>query len=156
MARQWLTTAPDPHTRDRSYDAGQKGWRTHAVEAEDSDKFSSISQKRSACGILPAHGWSLDLFVEKKCARCLRKLGLACPKCNARPYAYCGPCTGTGERDRIRSEEARPEPRPEPRPETRPETGSENLNSTSETPRKRAAKRPQKRSQSPARDVVRR
>jgi hypothetical protein len=50
-----------------------------AVRATDRTKFSSLRGRRDACGLLPAHGWSMDLFIEERCSRCesaLVKAGL--------------------------------------------------------------------------------
>lgn len=76
MPRQWLTTAPNPQSPATGVDAGQRGWKLHAVDTFE-DSFKAIRFRRSACGLLPAHGWSLDLFIEDKCARCLKALGEA-------------------------------------------------------------------------------
>lgn len=67
---KWLTTAPNPRTPATGVNAGQRGWRLHAV-ATKSEKFSEIGGERALCGIRPAHGWSLDMFIEDKCERCL-------------------------------------------------------------------------------------
>lgn len=72
-AWQWLTTAPNPHSRHTGYDAGQRGWRLHCVETIG-DSFAKSRNQRAACGLLPAHGWHLDLFIEDRCERCERKL----------------------------------------------------------------------------------
>lgn len=74
MGYVWVTTAPNPATPATGFDAGQKGWRLHAVPGFESETFEQISGRRSACGVLPSHGWSLDLFIEEKCARCVRRL----------------------------------------------------------------------------------
>ena len=50
------------------------GWKLHAVPSAPGD-----ATVVSACGLI--RQWSADLFVEKKCAHCLRKLGLACKIC---------------------------------------------------------------------------
>ena len=72
---QWLTTAPNPRSHVTGHpDAGQRGWRTHAVRAEDTDTLGAIRYRRAACGLLPSHGWCADLFIEQKCARCERAL----------------------------------------------------------------------------------
>ena len=73
MPLHWLTTAPNPHSRATGYDAGQRGWKLHAVDT-DTDSFEAIRLKRSVCGLMPAHGWNLDLFIEDRCARCERFL----------------------------------------------------------------------------------
>lgn len=69
MTLQWLTTSPNPRSRATGFDAGQRGWRLHAIETE-SDSFEKIRFTRAACGLLPAHGWSLDMFIEARCAKC--------------------------------------------------------------------------------------
>lgn len=80
---QWLTTAPNPDARPGSpfwndYDQGQRGWRHHAVRAAESETFPELSDRRAACGLLPAHGWDLDLFMDPdaRCVRCVKRLGL--------------------------------------------------------------------------------
>lgn len=74
----WLTTAPHPDAPATGYDAGQRGWRTHAVEAEADSTFDNISQAdvRAACGLRAAHGWGMDLFIDRRCERCVKALGL--------------------------------------------------------------------------------
>jgi len=70
---QWLTTAPNPRVPATGVDAGQRGWRLHAIRTA-SNSFREIRFIRSVCGVLPAHGWSLDIFIEDKCERCVRAL----------------------------------------------------------------------------------
>jgi len=72
----WVTTAPNPASRGTGYDAGQQGWKLHAVPGAESETFEQIRGRRSACGVSPSHGWSLDLFIEDRCLRCVKKLGL--------------------------------------------------------------------------------
>lgn len=69
---QWLSTLPNPHSRDTGYDAGQRGWRLHAVLASNEQTFESIKRQPALCGLVPAHGWGMDLYIERKCARCVR------------------------------------------------------------------------------------
>lgn len=72
---QWLTTAPHPDPRKwktAEVDAGQRGWRTHAVLAADDETLNQLGRRRALCGLTPAHGWCVDLFIEKKCERCAR------------------------------------------------------------------------------------
>ena len=52
---QWLTTLPNPRLSS-SFDAGQRGWRTHAIEADDAETFGAIAGRRALCGLLPRHG----------------------------------------------------------------------------------------------------
>lgn len=76
MATKWLTTAPNPRSSATGHDAGQRGWKLHAIMT-DSQTFKDIRFKASACGLIPTHGWGLDLFIEDKCARCLKALAEA-------------------------------------------------------------------------------
>lgn len=71
---QWLTTEPNPRSLATGHDAGQRGWRLHSVIAKDSDTSSSIRGRQAACGIVPRWGWSLDMFVDQRCAKCERAL----------------------------------------------------------------------------------
>lgn len=82
MAIQWLTTAPNPRTPATGFDAGQRGWKLHAVIADDKAKFGEIAGERALCGLLPSHGWGLDLFIEDKCSRCVK----------AQSMGDCGGC----------------------------------------------------------------
>lgn len=70
MAIEWLTTAPNPRSPATGYDAGQRGWRLHAVETNGCDTFRQIRCFRALCGLTPAHGWGLDMFIETRCKRC--------------------------------------------------------------------------------------
>lgn len=72
---QWVTTAPNPRSPATGFDAGQRGWRLHAVRALDSETFKQIRYRVAACGLLPNHGWDIDSFIERKCARCCKKVG---------------------------------------------------------------------------------
>lgn len=72
---QWLTTAPHPNHhkwKTCEVDAGQRGWRTHAVRADDKETLEVIARRRSLCGLKPSHGWGVDLFIDLKCSRCER------------------------------------------------------------------------------------
>lgn len=73
-AWQWLTTYPNPRVRGYGADDGQRGWRTHAVWADNAAEFGDIRRNASACGIRPAHGWGMDMFIDRKCARCVKAL----------------------------------------------------------------------------------
>lgn len=74
----WLTTAPNPRSPATGYDAGQRGWRLHAVEAPEKASFADTRAVRALCGLLPRHGWGLDLFIgdDARCQRCSTKAGL--------------------------------------------------------------------------------
>ncbi len=63
-------TAPNPKGRQSGPDAGQVGWRLHAVWCSPVGVVSGPS----LCGVHPAHGWSVDLFIEHECKRCLHAL----------------------------------------------------------------------------------
>lgn len=75
----WLTTSPNPRHPGTGWDAGQRGWRLHAVEWTEQDNEYHArtgftrSRKPALCGCVPAHGWGLDLFIEDECMRCGRK-----------------------------------------------------------------------------------
>jgi len=81
-----------------------RGWKLHAVEAPEKATFEDIKRLEAACGLHTRRGWSIDLFITKKCARCLVALGLACPFCRGKgetgrfeTWNNCYPCNGTGE-----------------------------------------------------------
>jgi hypothetical protein len=71
---EWMTTAPNPRAalRDQTADAGQRGWSTHAVFVDPSaSTLGDVRATRAACGLLPSHGWGIDLFIERRCRRCV-------------------------------------------------------------------------------------
>lgn len=69
----WLTTAPNPRSPATGYDAGQRGWKRHAVRANESETFRQLGFRQALCGLVPAHGWGLDMYVEDLCKRCEAK-----------------------------------------------------------------------------------
>ena len=71
----WVTTAPNPRSRATGHDAGQKGWKLHAVEAHSKAIFSDIRFRAAVCGIRAKYGWGLDMFIEDKCERCKKRIG---------------------------------------------------------------------------------
>lgn len=76
-----------------------RAWKLHAVRAKATDTGRDVRFRRAACGLRTARGWTIDLFVEQRCSRCLRALGLAHVPCKGRGvvgYASCQPCRGTG------------------------------------------------------------
>lgn len=75
MEIQWFTTAPSGKAHTHSADDGQTGWKLHAVAAEDHLTLDDIKNVRALCGLLPRHGWGLDLFIEDKCSRCMNQMG---------------------------------------------------------------------------------
>lgn len=68
---QWLVTALRPDGRVSGYHSNS-GWRLHAVVASDDETFEQVKTRRAACGLLPAYGWDVDLFIERPCRRCMR------------------------------------------------------------------------------------
>ena len=89
---QWLTTTPHPtkpaHTHGA--DAGQTGWKLHLVETGQSTRTrhvrshpAIIDVSSALCGLRPAHGWGLDLFIADECMRCIKaaeKRGISLPE----------------------------------------------------------------------------
>lgn len=100
---QWMTTAPNPNVRGYGADDGQRGWRMHAVRADDSETFGAVKDRIALCGRRAAHGWGLDMFVDRPCSRCAVKAGIACSTCKGKGrgpkpnYTTCGDCAGTGK-----------------------------------------------------------
>lgn len=70
---KWLTTAPNPRRPATGFDAGQTGWKLHAIITEE-DEFLKIKYKQAVCGLRAKFGWSLDMFIEDKCTKCQNKL----------------------------------------------------------------------------------
>lgn len=68
---RWLTTLPNPRRPATGHDAGVTGWKLHAVEASETDKFTDLGRMTALCGLRPRHGWSLDLFIEDECQKCV-------------------------------------------------------------------------------------
>lgn len=100
-AFEWLSTGA---VRDNGE---PRGWKLHAViGATEEMKAAQAWELASACG-LSAREWGMDLFVEKKCARCLLATGLACPTCRGKgshgkvsegTWELCRDCGATGEK----------------------------------------------------------
>jgi hypothetical protein len=70
---EWLSTAPNPHPRGGRYhtceaDDGQRGWRLHAVPVQPGQEL------RALCGLVARYGWGVDLFIERRCKRCVARL----------------------------------------------------------------------------------
>jgi hypothetical protein len=68
----WLTTMPNPRSRATGYDAGQRGWKRHAVFAPQNATVENVRSLRAICGLKPRHGWGDDLYIEDKCQACER------------------------------------------------------------------------------------
>ena len=115
---QWLTTAPNPHVRGYGADDGQRGWRQHAVRATDNESIKAVSLRSAACGLLPAHGWGLDLVADvmPRCVRCRRALGLACKTCRGKGFLRisetmdhgCPDCASSGNAPRANTPHTSP------------------------------------------------
>lgn len=78
MPIQWVTTNANPKLPGWTE---QHGWKLHAVETGADTlsykvTFADIRWKPALCGLLPRHGWGLDLFIEAKCERCAAKIAL--------------------------------------------------------------------------------
>ena len=69
---QWLTTAPSPYRKVHALnvDAGRVGWKLHAVKASPDQSFDEIKYEPALCGMRPAHGYDLDMFIVDRCKRC--------------------------------------------------------------------------------------
>lgn len=66
----WRSTSPNPRVISNSADAGQRGWRLHAIEARDGEKHVDYNKRIALCGLRPSHGWGVDLFIDRNCAKC--------------------------------------------------------------------------------------
>lgn len=66
----WTTTSPNPRHPGTGWDAGQKGWKLHAVEANEGEDYKEYAKRPALCGTRPRHGWGVDLFIDEECARC--------------------------------------------------------------------------------------
>lgn len=75
---QWLTTRPNPYSPAHTCteDAGQVGWRLHAVPGSSTETLHDFRGRRALCGLVAKHGWALDLFIEdnQQCQKCIRAL----------------------------------------------------------------------------------
>ena len=80
---QWLTTQPNPHDRSHAVDEGQRGWRIHAVVAPATATCAQLRNARALCGLWPARGWGVDMFIDEPCLSCVRaaeRRGIAVPE----------------------------------------------------------------------------
>lgn len=66
----WVTTSPNPRHPGTGFDAGQRGWRLHAVLMAESESYEEYKRRPALCGLRPRHGWGVDLFIEDECSRC--------------------------------------------------------------------------------------
>lgn len=66
----WTVTAPNPRHPGTGVDAGQRGWRLHAIPRQRGEDYEQWKRRPALCGCWPRHGWGFDLFIEDECARC--------------------------------------------------------------------------------------
>lgn len=82
--REWLTTMPNPTVIGYGPDQGQRGWRLHYVETGtfvyERINGEKIDKSPALCGLTPAHGWGLDMFIIDRCKRCEKALERQQPK----------------------------------------------------------------------------
>ena len=67
---QWMVTAHNPRHPGTGYDAGQRGWKLHAVTVNRGENYEGWKRRIALCGTWPRHGWGGDLFIEDECVRC--------------------------------------------------------------------------------------
>ena len=91
---QWLTTQNNPTL---SVDAEPRGWRRHAVVGDDNETFEEYTKRRALCGLRARHGWGMDLFIVKRCKRCVRLSGVV--ECRVCKGYGCTICRDTGVED---------------------------------------------------------
>jgi hypothetical protein len=48
------------------------GWHLHAVALDGSATAEQAHGIRAFCGLIPRHGWGVDLFIDEPCLRCVR------------------------------------------------------------------------------------
>lgn len=70
----WVTTSPNPLNPATGYDAGQRGWRLHAIELKDGEPYEEYKRRTALCGLWPRHGWGVDLFIDAECSRCVKAM----------------------------------------------------------------------------------
>lgn len=71
----WVSTAPNPRHPGTGWDAGQRGWRLHAIPMQDGEQYDAYKRRNALCGLSPRHGWGVDLFIDSECARCQAAMG---------------------------------------------------------------------------------
>ena len=71
---QWLTTVPSGRAHTHNADCGNTGWHLHAVFAEEMATIADVNHFSAICGLKPKLGWGLDLFIERRCKRCVQRL----------------------------------------------------------------------------------
>jgi hypothetical protein len=75
MLYEWLCTE-SPKLAYTQAPSAVSGWKLHAVPmpAGKDHSLRAIGRRTAACGLQPAHGWAVDLFIEDHCKRCERAL----------------------------------------------------------------------------------
>jgi hypothetical protein len=71
---QWLVTAPNPRHPGTGVDAGQRGWKLHAITLKRGENYEEWKRRTALCGTWPRHGWGGDLFIENECVRCQKAM----------------------------------------------------------------------------------
>jgi hypothetical protein len=88
---EWCTTMPNPTVICWTPDAGQRGWKLHLVtpgrvrvqRLRGYPTLTHLDVSQALCGLRPAHGWGLDMFIEDECNRCVQiatRRGLKLPE----------------------------------------------------------------------------
>lgn len=67
----YTVTGANPRSPATGWDAGQRGWRLHAIEVKDGEAQSAYHKRPSLCGLSPSHGWGFDMFIDTHCTRCM-------------------------------------------------------------------------------------
>lgn len=71
---QWFVTSPNPRSPQTGPDAGQRGWRLHAVPLRRGEAYEEMKRRPALCGLWPRHGWGGDLFIDNECDRCQKAM----------------------------------------------------------------------------------
>jgi hypothetical protein len=71
----WMTTAPNPaRVNVRHPDAGQRGWKLHAIEARADATLGEVKEQRALCGLRAKYGWGIDDSIMSICITCEKKV----------------------------------------------------------------------------------
>jgi len=81
MNLHFMTTVSSGKSKTHGADDGVTGWKLHlvdlagAVNATARTKYGPVvtPHVRAFCGLYPKLGWGIDLFIEDKCERCIKK-----------------------------------------------------------------------------------
>lgn len=66
-----LTTMNSPRSHPG---ASPRGWKTHIVKADTEETPADAKKRTAFCGLTPAHGWDVDMFIDEPCFNCVKKL----------------------------------------------------------------------------------